>query len=245
MNSAVYTPRKRGPKKVTMSVGNDPPSLSGHEFKDLLDIFKARTTNNPDIKDVIDRTNVAQRLLTLLETVLSGPQAVPSLKRDQLSIDAEAPKKRGLPPKITPEEVSKKRDELLLELNRLDQLTKAVASYHPPNIDRDTQQEPPPKRIRRKRGGPSEFAMIMEEVLKDAGRPLNRFELVDEIERCGFPITSIDKPRYIGTIAWRQRKTFIHIVGHGYWLKHTPLPEIGYDPASLGKSLNKAHKIKL
>lgn len=99
--------------------------------------------------------------------------------------------------------------------------------------------------IRKRHGRPVQFARIMEGVLKDVMRPLNRAAMVGEIEARGVEIPSGDKPRYVGTILWRERSKFIHIVNHGYWLKYTPLPEIGYDPREFGDLLKDASNIKL
>ena len=97
----------------------------------------------------------------------------------------------------------------------------------------------------RRHGRPSQFVRYLEGVLKDVKGPLPRAALVAELESRGIEIPSDDKPRYIGTIMWRERKKFINIVGHGYWLKYVPLPEILYDPAALGPGLDEAHNITL
>jgi hypothetical protein len=99
--------------------------------------------------------------------------------------------------------------------------------------------------VRKRHGRPVQFARIIEGILKDAKTPLNRAALVAEIEARDVKIPSQDKSRYIGTIIWRERAKFIHIVDHGYWLKYRPLPEIGYDPEKLGEMLADAANIKL
>lgn len=76
----------------------------------------------------------------------------------------------------------------------------------------------------KQRGRPADFAGIMERILNDVGRPLNRSELVDEIERRGVEIPSTDKQRYVGTILWRHDKTFRNIEGRGYWFVDRPPP---------------------
>jgi hypothetical protein len=75
------------------------------------------------------------------------------------------------------------------------------------------------------RGRPADFAQIMATVLKDVGYPLQRGQLVEEIEKRGHSIPSSDKPRYLGTILWRNGQTFESIDGRGYWLKGVRVPE--------------------
>jgi hypothetical protein len=99
--------------------------------------------------------------------------------------------------------------------------------------------------VRKRHGRPVQFARIMEGILKDGRRPLNRAAMVAEIEARNVEIPSADKPRYVGTILWRERSKFVHIVDHGYWLKYTALPEIGYDPRRFGSMLESASNIRL
>lgn len=80
---------------------------------------------------------------------------------------------------------------------------------------------------RRKRGNPSEIADAVEKVIRDMGQPLQRGDIVDMLEIEGHKIRSADKPRYIGTILWRNNDRFVNIEGRGYWLKDVPLPGAG------------------
>ena len=52
---------------------------------------------------------------------------------------------------------------------------------------------------------------------------MQRGELVDAVEKAGMPIISDDKPRYLGTILWRNGDRFVNRAD-GYWLKHEPIP---------------------
>lgn len=58
-------------------------------------------------------------------------------------------------------------------------------------------------------------------VLKDAGKPMTRFELVPAIEARGLKIGGKDKARNLGTILWRSVE--IESTGDGYWLKGVPI----------------------
>lgn len=133
----------------------------------------------------------------------------------------------------------KRRDELLKELQRLQQF---IEMYY--ELSGTNQEEPDmPKRagnafvisaetgIIRARGRPADFARIMETILKDAGKPLHRGQLVEEVEKRGHSIPSDDKPRYLGTILWRNGDMFESVEGRGYWLKGVPLPD---EPELLG-----------
>ncbi|MBV8473626.1 MAG: hypothetical protein JO234_09440 [Hyphomicrobiales bacterium] len=73
----------------------------------------------------------------------------------------------------------------------------------------------------RRRGNtaPSELVKLMERIISDVGRPMTRGELVEAIERRDIEIPAQDKSRYIGTLAWRHKGTFINVEGRGYWLR--------------------------
>lgn len=113
------------------------------------------------------------------------------------------------------------------------------------NVNREDNQASDSPIVRKRHGRPVHFARIIEGILKDAKAPLNRATLVAEIEARDLKIPSSDKPRYIGTIIWRERSKFVHINNHGYWLKYRPLPEIGYDPNDYGEALDNASNIAL
>lgn len=59
---------------------------------------------------------------------------------------------------------------------------------------------------------------------------MNRPELVDELEKRGHDIPSDDKPRYRGTILWRNRRRFRNLPGFVYWLIGEPYHPANYDP---------------
>lgn len=89
-------------------------------------------------------------------------------------------------------------------------------------------EEAPQKR--RRRGKPAEIADAAERVIRSLNRPVQRGELVSRIEQEGIEIHSDDKPRYIGTILWRQSERFANVEGRGYWLAGVPLPDEGGQP---------------
>jgi hypothetical protein len=65
-------------------------------------------------------------------------------------------------------------------------------------------------------------------VIRAAGRPLTRSDLVKGLEERGLTLDSKDKPRYVGTILWRLRDQFENLEGHGYWLKGEPYAPANY-----------------
>ncbi|MGQ0446264.1 MAG: hypothetical protein ACT4O2_14355 [Beijerinckiaceae bacterium] len=80
-------------------------------------------------------------------------------------------------------------------------------------------------RKRPRRGAtPAEIVKITERVIREGGRPLTRGEIVEALERRDVDIPAKDKPRYIGTIVWRNKGVFKNIEGLGYWLSSEPLP---------------------
>lgn len=72
---------------------------------------------------------------------------------------------------------------------------------------------------RKRRGKPAEIADAAERAIRRAGRPLARGELVEALESEGIDIPSNDKPRYVGTVLWRNSKRFMNVEGRGYDLK--------------------------
>jgi hypothetical protein len=66
---------------------------------------------------------------------------------------------------------------------------------------------------------PPELVRIMERLIREVGRPMTRGEIVDALNRRDVEIPAKDKSRYLGTIAWRNKHTFIHIEGRGYWVR--------------------------
>lgn len=56
------------------------------------------------------------------------------------------------------------------------------------------------------------------EIIREAGRPLMRGDIVDRLEARGMKILSTDKAKYIGTILWRNQERFPNVEGVGYGL---------------------------
>jgi hypothetical protein len=80
---------------------------------------------------------------------------------------------------------------------------------------------------------PTELVRIMERLIREVGRPMTRGEIVDALNRRDVEIPAKDKSRYLGTIAWRNKHTFIHIEGRGYWVRDAKMsvPDHSYsDP---------------
>lgn len=129
----------------------------------------------------------------------------------------------------------KRRNELKKELEKLDQFINMyheLAGTNREELDMQPYEISATEAMRdaagmiRPRGRPGDFARIMETVLKDFGHPLQRGQLVDEVEKRGHLIPSEDKPRYLGTILWRNNEMFESIEGRGYWLKGVLVPPV-------------------
>ncbi len=82
---------------------------------------------------------------------------------------------------------------------------------------------------------PPEIADLAEEVIRKAGRPLTRAEIVGRIESAGYELHSEDKPRYVGTILWRQKERFTNIAGQGY-----VLADMATDSQNIGDLIERA-----
>ncbi len=81
------------------------------------------------------------------------------------------------------------------------------------------------KRPGRKRTGkPDNIALVIERVIRDVGQPMQRREIVKALEARDMEIPALDKERYIGTIVWRHKGTFVNVEGRGYWLRDEPVP---------------------
>lgn len=59
---------------------------------------------------------------------------------------------------------------------------------------------------------------------------MSRGEIVDALERRDVEIPAQDKARYIGTLAWRNKGTFVNIEGRGYWLRDAGVPLLSGEP---------------
>lgn len=62
-----------------------------------------------------------------------------------------------------------------------------------------------------------------EALITEAGKPLSRSELVDQLETQGFHFPGTDKTKVFGTNLWRSKR-FLNLKGIGYWPKGVPLP---------------------
>lgn len=86
----------------------------------------------------------------------------------------------------------------------------------------------PVEKGRRKRGSgarPDQMADLMERIIREVGRPMTRGEIVVALEKRDVLIPYEDKPRYLGTIAWRNKGRFLNVEGRGYWLRDEPIPD--------------------
>lgn len=92
----------------------------------------------------------------------------------------------------------------------------------------------------RRRSSPVQIAEMAERIVRDLNRPLNRTELVKELEDRDVAIASEDKANYLGTIIWRHaRDRLVNLGGKGYWLANEPNEDVGYDPDSLPGKLDR------
>gem|GEM_PF-6255366 len=77
---------------------------------------------------------------------------------------------------------------------------------------------------------PSEIVTNVRELLIEAGRPMNRRELLKELERRNIPVIGKDRAKVVGTIVWRAKEpdgspSFIN-TEKGYWPSDIPLPSV-------------------
>lgn len=97
-------------------------------------------------------------------------------------------------------------------------------------ISKESGSSPPRRRLR-----PHEIAVLAERVIRGADEPLTRAEIVTRLESAGVELHSDDKPRYVGTILWREKDRFINLAGRGY---------VTSDMAARWQGVEKADPIK-
>lgn len=81
------------------------------------------------------------------------------------------------------------------------------------------------KKTRKLRGGTrtAEVVSRSKAALLEAGRPLERAELLKWITESGFKLEARDPARFIGRALW-ESPDFVHIKKKGYWLEGEDVP---------------------
>lgn len=79
------------------------------------------------------------------------------------------------------------------------------------------------KSLRGQGNPPKEIVELMERLIREAGQPLTRGQIVESLERRDVIIPAKDKERYVGTLAWRKKSIFVNIEGLGYWVRGEPM----------------------
>ncbi|RWN17325.1 MAG: hypothetical protein EOR94_20780 [Mesorhizobium sp.] len=128
----------------------------------------------------------------------------------------------------------KRKQEIEAELAKIDSFLEMYRQFSGPEQE---QTEPAvndssgtgneetmnPRSSRRLR--PPEIADLAERVIRGAGHPLTRAEIVSRLESAGIELHSEDKPRYLGTILWREKARFVNVSGQGYIMADMVTPE--------------------
>jgi Asp-tRNA(Asn)/Glu-tRNA(Gln) amidotransferase C subunit len=119
------------------------------------------------------------------------------------------------------EELTRRRAELLEELDRIEQYMNLHKQLFPEDEDaaKASVNETRREGRREARNDPNAIAARAEELIRANGKPIQRGELVRRIEASGMPIHSKDKGKYIGTVLWRLRDKFVNVEDQGYWIK--------------------------
>ena len=71
----------------------------------------------------------------------------------------------------------------------------------------------------RKGPAPPQIVEMVERMIREIGRPMTRGEIVEKLVDRDVELPPADPQRYVGTIMWRNKGTFINIEGRGYWLR--------------------------
>lgn len=123
------------------------------------------------------------------------------------------------------DELSKRRDKLLEELELITQYLKLHAKLFPDEPVESAKNGAgtfelvltPPDR--KKGNDPAALARRLQLILQQSPAPLKRGELLKRLEDSGMLIVSKSKAKYLGTLLWRNSDTFVNIEGKGYWTK--------------------------
>lgn len=125
-----------------------------------------------------------------------------------------------------------KRDKLRQEIEKVEDFIR----LHREIFGTDCENSEPARESRlmrahwRRHARPKDLGPIVERILKEHGRPLNRRQLVDVLKERDVVMPSADEPRYLGTVLWRLQNRFVNIEGQGYWPRNIPCEAVGYSP---------------
>ena len=141
------------------------------------------------------------------------------------------------------ERAKARRAELMTEVARIDDLLNrhkslaaeiaaalngGIESQIKPSARKRTAPQDTGNRKRGPNGArPEEIAAAANAALREAGRPLTRFELIPLVEAQGCIIGGTDKARNLGTILWRSKQ--FESTGDGYWPLGVSRKEGGLD----------------
>lgn len=97
----------------------------------------------------------------------------------------------------------------------------------------EEQSLPPTPQVSGKGLSREELRPHIEAIIREAGRPLTRGNLLRKLDQRGTPVGGqADRAKNMGTIMWRLKEHFVNLPGYGYWLKDVPYPALQYDPES-------------
>ena len=98
---------------------------------------------------------------------------------------------------------------------------------------KEEQSSPSPPQVAGKGLSREELRPHIEAIIREAGRPLTRGNLLRKLDQRGTPVGGqADRAKNMGTIMWRLKEHFVNLPGYGYWLKDVPYPALQYNPES-------------
>lgn len=123
-----------------------------------------------------------------------------------------------------------KRDQLQKELAKIDDFLSLYQQFESASnvvveseklLDSKAKNNEPALVAQRRKSGkkvkPSVLKDIVKAVLREAGKPLSRREIIEGIETKNSTIPSKDKSGYIGSLLYRFRDEISSSHGSGYW----------------------------
>lgn len=110
-----------------------------------------------------------------------------------------------------------------------------------PGGAKEEQSPPSPPQAAGKGLSREELRPHIEAIIREAGRPLTRGNLLRKLDQRGTPVGGrADRAKNMGTIMWRLKEHFVNLPGYGYWLQNEPYPPLGYVPESLSDGEREA-----
>lgn len=141
------------------------------------------------------------------------------------------------------ENAQKRLVELRLEIIQIEQFLEIYRRFepfqneHPAPLVESNSPEDTTNEVKRRTTAQAKIehmALLIENFIKEAGRPLKADQIAEEFEKRGVTIPAADKRRFVTAVIWRNNANFIRTGSNAFWLKGERMPNgttpICYEP---------------